>query len=167
LGLRNVIVMIPFCRTVEEARRVLEVMAENGLVRGEEGLQVYVMCEIPSNVILARQFAELFDGFSIGSNDLTQLTLGVDRDSGELAALFNEQDPAVEWMIDQVIVSAHDAGVKVGLCGEAPSNHPEFAQFLVQRGIDSISVNPDSFVAVKEAVAAAEETAHRTPRRIP
>jgi pyruvate, water dikinase len=124
LGLRNVIVMIPFCRTVDEARRVLEVMAENGLVRGEEGLQVYVMCEIPSNVILARQFAELFDGFSIGSNDLTQLTLGVDRDSGELAALFNEQDPAVEWMIDQVIVSAHDAGVKVGLCGEAPSKNP-------------------------------------------
>jgi len=167
LGLRNVIVMIPFCRTVDEARRVLEVLAENGLVRGEEGLQVYVMCEIPSNVILARQFAELFDGFSIGSNDLTQLTLGVDRDSGELAELFNEQDPAVEWMIDQVIVSAHDAGVKVGLCGEAPSNHPEFAQFLVQRGIASISVNPDSFVAVKAAVAAAEETAHRTPRRIP
>lgn len=165
LGLRNVIVMIPFCRTIGEAHRVLEVMAENGLVRGQDGLQVYVMCEIPSNVILASQFAELFDGFSIGSNDLTQLTLGVDRDSGELAELFNEQDPAVEWMIDQVIVSAHEAGVKVGLCGEAPSNHPEFAQFLVRRSIDSISVNPDSFIAVKTAVAAAEEATHKTPDR--
>ena len=156
LGLRNVVVMIPFCRTIGEAHRVLEVMAENGLVRGEDGLEVYVMCEIPSNVILAAQFAELFDGFSIGSNDLTQLTLGVDRDSADLAPLFDERDPAVEWMIDRVIVSAHEAGAKVGLCGEAPSNHPEFAQFLVRRSIDSISVNPDSFIAVKAAVAEAE-----------
>jgi len=156
IGLRNVIVMIPFCRTVAEGRRVLEVMAENGLERGKDGLEVYVMCEIPSNVILAEQFAGLFDGFSIGSNDLTQLTLGVDRDSGELAPLFDEQDPAVQWMIERVVLSAHGAGAKVGICGEAPSNHPEFAQFLVQLGIDSISVSPDSFVAVKKAVKAAE-----------
>lgn len=165
LGLRNVVVMIPFCRTIREACRVLEVMAENGLVRGQDGLEIYVMCEVPSNVILAKEFAELFDGFSIGSNDLTQLTLGVDRDSAELAPLFDEQDAAVQWMIQHVILSAHEAGAKVGLCGEAPSNHPEFAQFLVQLSIDSISVNPDSFVAVKKAVAAAEKTAHTAPDR--
>jgi pyruvate,water dikinase len=131
-------------------------MAENGLTRGEQGLQVYVMCEIPSNVILASDFARRFDGFSIGSNDLTQLTLGVDRDSEELAKLFNEQDAAVKWMIAHVIESAHSAGAKVGLCGQAPSNHPEYAEFLVKCGIDSISVTPDSFIAVKRHVAAAE-----------
>jgi pyruvate,water dikinase len=156
LGFRNVLVMIPFCRSIREAAKVLQVMAQNGLERGKEGLEVYVMCEIPSNVILAKDFAEQFDGFSIGSNDLTQLTLGVDRDSEELAELFDEQDEAVKWMIDQVIVAAHEAGAKVGICGEAPSNHPEFAQFLVARCIDSISVSPDSFIAVKRAVAAAE-----------
>jgi pyruvate,water dikinase len=148
--------MIPFCRSTNEADRVLEVMAENGLKRGENGLEVYVMCEIPSNVILAKDFAKRFDGFSIGSNDLTQLTLGVDRDSGELAGLFDEQDAAVEWMIDNVITAAHKAGAKVGLCGQAPSDHPEFAEFLVKCGIDSISVSPDSFIAVKTKVAAAE-----------
>jgi pyruvate,water dikinase len=115
------------------------------------------MCEIPSNVVLAREFAKRFDGFSIGSNDLTQLTLGVDRDSEELASLFDEQDPAVEWMIGNVITEAHKAGAKVGLCGQAPSDHPEFARFLVGCGIDSISVSPDSFVAVKRQVAEAEE----------
>ena len=156
LGLDNVVVMIPFCRSVKEADRVLEVMAENGLKRGDRGLKVFVMCEIPSNVILARQFAERFDGFSIGSNDLTQLTLGVDRDSGELAGLFDEEDEAVEWMIGQVIAEARKAGAKVGLCGQAPSDHPEFAEFLVKCGINSISVSPDSFVAVKGKVAAAE-----------
>jgi len=156
LGLDNVVVMIPFCRSVQEADRVLEVMAQNGLKRGENGLKVFVMCEIPSNVILARQFAERFDGFSIGSNDLTQLTLGVDRDSGELAGLFDEQDEAVKWMIGQVITEAHKAGAKVGLCGQAPSDHPEFAEFLVKCGIDSMSVSPDSFVAVKTEVARAE-----------
>jgi pyruvate,water dikinase len=114
------------------------------------------MCEIPSNVILASAFAERFDGFSIGSNDLTQLTLGVDRDSGDLAKLFDEQDEAVKWMIESVIREAHKAGAKVGLCGEAPSNHPEFAEFLVACGIDSMSVSPDSFVSVKTHVAAAE-----------
>ena len=156
MGFRNVIVMIPFCRSIREADRVLEVMAENGLKRGEDGLQVYVMCEIPSNVILAKEFAARFDGFSIGSNDLTQLTLGVDRDSEALSALFDEQDAAVKWMIDSVIHEAHKAGAKVGLCGQAPSDHPAFARFLVGCGIDSISVTPDSFIAVKREVAAAE-----------
>ena len=164
MGLRNVIVMIPFCRTVAEADKVLAVMAEHGLRRGEDGLQVYVMCEIPSNVILAREFAARFDGFSIGSNDLTQLTLGVDRDSGELADLFDEQDAAVQWMIRRVISEAHAVGAKVGLCGQAPSSHPAFAAFLVECGIDSISVTPDSFVAVKRHVAAAERGRLRADR---
>jgi len=165
MGFMNVIVMIPFCRSTNEARCVLDVMAANGLKRGEDNLEVYVMCEIPSNVILAKEFAELFDGFSIGSNDLTQLTLGVDRDSGELAALFDEQDPAVEWMIASVLQEAHKAFAKVGLCGQAPSNHPEFAEFLVSHGIDSISVTPDSFIAVKQHVAAAEAAKHGAQRR--
>ena len=156
LGFNNVIVMIPFCRSPKEADRVLAVMADEGLVRGKDGLKVYVMCEIPSNVILAEAFAQRFDGFSIGSNDLTQLTLGVDRDSAELAPLFDEEDDAVKWMIAHVIECAHRAGAKVGLCGQAPSDRPAFAQFLVECGIDSISVTPDSFVAVKRRVADAE-----------
>jgi len=156
LGFTNVVVMIPFCRSTTEADKVLGVMSENGLKRGIDGLQVYVMCEIPSNVILAKQFADRFDGFSIGSNDLTQLTLGVDRDSGELAELFDEQDDAVKWMIGHVIAEARSAGAKIGLCGQAPSDHPEFAQFLVDCGIDSMSVSPDSFIAVKRQVAEAE-----------
>jgi pyruvate,water dikinase len=156
MGFRNVVVMIPFCRSVKEADRVLAVMAENGLKRGEHGLEVYVMCEIPSNVILATAFAQRFDGFSIGSNDLTQLTLGVDRDSEALAELFDEQDDAVKWMIGNVIESAHKAGAKVGLCGQAPSDDPGFAAFLVDCGIDSMSVSPDSFPSVKRKVAEAE-----------
>jgi pyruvate, water dikinase len=156
MGFANVIVMIPFCRSTREADRVLSEMAASGLRRGEDGLQVFVMCEIPSNVVLAGEFAKRFDGFSIGSNDLTQLTLGVDRDSGELAELFDEQDAAVEWMIANVIREARKAGAKIGLCGQAPSDHPEFAAFLVAAGIDSISVTPDSFIAVKQQVAAAE-----------
>ncbi|MBB5751662.1 phosphoenolpyruvate synthase [Prosthecomicrobium pneumaticum] len=156
IGFSNVVVMIPFCRSTAEADRVLAVMAENGLTRGDKGLKVFVMCEIPSNVVLAAQFAERFDGFSIGSNDLTQLTLGVDRDSGELADLFDERDPAVKWMIASVISAAKAAGAKIGLCGQAPSDHPDFAAFLVECGIDSMSVSPDSFAAVKHAVAAAE-----------
>ncbi|SIP91408.1 phosphoenolpyruvate synthase [Rhizobium sp. RU33A] len=156
LGFKNVVVMIPFCRSVAEAEKVLGVMAENGLKRGESDLQVFVMCEIPSNVILAKQFAQYFDGFSIGSNDLTQLTLGVDRDSGELADLFDEQDDAVKWMIRSVISEAKAAGAKIGICGQAPSDHPEFAKFLVECGIDSISVTPDSFIAVKQNVSEAE-----------
>lgn len=156
MGFSNVIIMIPFCRSLNEADRVLEVMAEEGLRRGEHGLQVYVMCEVPSNVILAKEFAERFDGFSIGSNDLTQLTLGVDRDSAELAGLFSEQDEAVKWMIARVITTAHEASSRVGLCGQAPSDHPEFADFLVACGIDSISVSPDSFIIVKQRVAGME-----------
>lgn len=157
MGFTNAIIMIPFCRTVGEAAKVLEVMAENGLKRGENGLQVYVMCEIPSNVILAAEFAQHFDGFSIGSNDLTQLTLGVDRDSGELADLFNEQDEAAKWMISRAISEARKAGRKIGLCGQAPSNHPEFAAFLVDAGINSISVSPDSFLKVKKHVLSSEK----------
>ncbi len=170
MGFANVIVMIPFCRSPGEADRVLAVMAENGLERGRNGLEVYVMCEIPSNVILAEEFARRFDGFSIGSNDLTQLTLGVDRDSAELAALFDERDPAVQWMIRTVIERAHAAGAKVGFCGQAPSNDPAFARLLVDAGIDSISVTPDSFVAVKRQVAQAEaqaSAAARTPATAP
>ena len=163
MGFKNVVVMIPFCRSTKEADRVLEVMAQNGIRRGEAGLKIYVMCEIPSNVILAKAFAQRFDGFSIGSNDLTQLTLGVDRDSADLAELFDEQDDAVKWMIQSVITKAHEAGAHVGLCGQAPSDHPEFAAFLVECGIDSISVSPDSFIAVKRTVAAAESAAPNTP----
>ncbi len=156
LGFANVRVMIPFCRTVEEADRVLEVMAEAGLSRGAAGLEIWMMCEIPSNVIRAQEFAKRFDGFSIGSNDLTQLTLGVDRDSEELAALFQEDDPAVMWMIEHVVAEAHKAGAKVGFCGQAPSNDPEYARRLVAAGIDSVSVTPDAFVAVKHTIAKAE-----------
>jgi pyruvate,water dikinase len=156
MGFRNVLVMIPFCRTVEEADRVLAEMAANGLERGRDGLEVYVMCEIPSNVLSAEEFAKRFDGFSIGSNDLTQLTLGVDRDSERLAALFDEANPAVVAMIRRVIVAAHKAKRKVGLCGQAPSDRPEFARVLVDARIDSISVSPDSFFEVKSHVAAAE-----------
>jgi pyruvate,water dikinase len=163
MGFTNVVVMIPFCRSPDEADRVLKVMAENGLARGEKGLEVYVMCEIPSNVILAAAFAERFDGFSIGSNDLTQLTLGVDRDSELLASLFDEQNEAVKWMIRKVVQEAHKAGAKVGLCGQAPSDHPEFAEFLVECGIDSISVVPDSFITVKQHVAKAETRSHSSP----
>jgi pyruvate,water dikinase len=157
IGLDNVLIMIPFCRTIEEADRVLDVLAENGLRRGEKGLEVYVMAEIPSNVILADQFAERFDGFSIGSNDLTQLVLGVDRDSAELAHLFDERNEAVRRMIESLIRSAHAAGRKVGICGQAPSDHPEFADFLIRAGIDSISLNPDSVIEVKRRVGELEK----------
>jgi pyruvate,water dikinase len=156
IGFSNLIVMVPFCRTPQEADRVLSVMAEHGLRRGKDGLQVYVMCEIPSNVILTEEFAQRFDGFSIGSNDLTQLILGVDRDSAELAGLFDERDAAVKRMIVDVIERAHRCGTKVGICGQAPSNYPEFAAFLVKAGIDSISLNPDSFVATSRIVAESE-----------
>ncbi|WP_295317527.1 phosphoenolpyruvate synthase [Roseobacter sp.] len=156
IGFDNVVVMIPFCRTPEEADLVLAVMAENGLERGVDGLEVYVMCEIPSNVLRASEFAQRFDGFSIGSNDLTQLTLGIDRDSEELATLFREDDPAVLWMIETVIREAHAAGTRVGFCGQAPSNDPAYAQRLVRFGIDSISVTPDSFIKVLRNVARAE-----------
>lgn len=155
-GLENVIVMIPFCRTVPECDRVLAEMAVHGLVRGQDGLKVWLMCEIPSNVVLAAEFATRIDGFSIGSNDLTQLVLGVDRDSADLRGLFSEKDPAVQSMIRSVIRDAHEHGVTVGFCGQAPSDDPAFAAFLVECGIDSISVTPDTLLAARDAVAAAE-----------
>ena len=148
--------MIPFCRNLEEADQVLEVLAENGLKRGENGLQVYLMCEIPSNVELAAEFSQRFDGFSIGSNDLTQLVLGVDRDSEALSHLFDERDPAVKQTINRLIPTAHTAESKVGICGQPPSDYPDFAAFLVEAGIDSISLNPDSVVAVKRRIAEME-----------
>ena len=161
MGLTNTVVMIPFCRTLEEADRVLEEMADHGLSRGRNGLQVYVMAEIPSNILLAEDFAERFDGFSVGSNDLTQLVLGVDRDSERLAALFDESNPAVTKSVEKLIDSAHRNHRKVGLCGQRPSDDPNFARFLVSAGIDSISVTPDSFLQVKSNVAAAEQQQRR------
>ena len=156
LGFANVVVMVPFCRTPAEADRVLDAMAANSLKRGENALEVYMMCEIPSNVILAGEFAKRFDGFSIGSNDLTQLLLGVDRDSDLLAPLFDERDEAVKIAITEAISKAHAAGIKIGICGQAPSNYPDFAAFLVREGIDSISLNPDSFAKTIVAIAKAE-----------
>jgi pyruvate,water dikinase len=156
MGLTNLKLMVPFCRTPAEGRRVVELMAEHGLRRGEHGLEVYVMCEIPSNVILAREFAEVFDGFSIGSNDLTQLVLGLDRGSELVAPLFDERNPAVLAMVADVIATARASGKKIGICGEAPSDYPEFARFLVRRRIGSISLNPDAIVRGLETIAAAE-----------
>jgi pyruvate,water dikinase len=156
LGLANIVIMIPFCRTLGEADAVLEVLAGQALVRGRAGLQIYVMAEVPANILLAEEFAQRFDGFSIGSNDLTQLLLGVDRDSERLTELFDEQNPAVLKSIAQLLASAQRSGVHTGLCGQAPSDHPEFACFLVEHGIDSISVTPDSFVRVKQVVARVE-----------
>jgi pyruvate,water dikinase len=157
MGLANVIVMIPFCRTLGEADRVLETMSEHGLARGRNELQIYMMAEVPSNILLAEDFADRFDGFSIGSNDLTQLMLGVDRDSELLAALFDENDPAVTRSVKNLIELAHGKHRKVGLCGQRPSDDPDFARFLVGAAIDSISVTPDSFLQVKNNVAAAED----------
>jgi pyruvate,water dikinase len=156
LGFENIILMVPFCRTLEEADRVLDEMGRHGLRRGERGLQIYVMAEIPSNIILAEEFADRFDGFSIGSNDLTQLTLGIDRDSDLLAPLFDERNPAVTRSIASLIERAHAKGRKVGICGQAPSDYPDFARLLVECGIDSISLNPDSFVGTLRHVADAE-----------
>ena len=156
MGLTNLKVMIPFCRTVAEGRSVIAEMGKNGLVRGERGLQVYVMCEIPSNAILAERFAEVFDGFSIGSNDLTQLVLGVDRDSEILAPLFDENDAAVKAMIARAIEGAHNAGRPIGICGQAPSDHPAFAAWLVEQGIDSLSLTPDAVLSVTARVLAIE-----------
>jgi pyruvate,water dikinase len=156
MGFTNVVVMIPFCRTPAEADRVLQTMAEEGLVRGRAGLEVYVMAEIPSNVVEADAFAARFDGFSIGSNDLTQLALGVGRDSEMLRELFDEREETVKRLIRDLIERAHEAGRPVGLCGQAPSDDPAFAEFLVEAGIDSISVNPDSVLDVIRHVAAAE-----------
>ena len=161
MGLTNVKLMVPFCRTVEEGRRVLAEMERHGLKRGERGLEVYVMCEIPSNVILAEEFAEIFDGFSIGSNDLTQLVLGVDRDSEIVAHLFDERNQAVKTLVANVIGAAKAKGRKIGICGQAPSDYPEFAQFLVQQGIDSLSLNPDAVVKTTLAVLEMENVSQR------
>ena len=157
-GLSNVVVMIPFCRTPEEADKILDAMGKNGLPKGKNGLKVFVMCEIPSNVILADEFSQKFDGFSIGSNDLTQLILGVDRDSEELSDLFDARNEAVKRAIHDLIKTAHKYKIKVGICGQAPSDHPDFAEFLVEAGIDSISLNPDSVVTVKKRVAKKEKS---------
>jgi pyruvate,water dikinase len=157
MALTNVKVMIPFCRTLEEARNVLSTMADFGLARDVNGLQVYVMAEIPSNILLAGKFAKLFDGFSIGSNDLTQLTLGLDRDSAIVSNLFNENDEAVKYLIKTLIDAAHAEGVTVGLCGQAPSDYPQFAHFLVSCGIDSISFNPDALIRGIQNIAEAEK----------
>ena len=156
-GLKNMIVMVPFCRTIEEGKKVLATMKEFGLERGKNGLQVYVMCEIPSNVILAKQFAKIFDGFSIGSNDLTQLTLGVDRDSALVSHVYDENNEAVKTLIRDVIKIAHQSKRKVGICGQAPSDYPKFAEFLVQEGIDSISLNPDTVLKTKARIANTEK----------
>jgi pyruvate,water dikinase len=164
MGLTNVKLMIPFCRTVDEGRQVLAEMQQHGLQQGENGLEVYVMCEIPSNVILAADFAEIFDGFSIGSNDLTQLVLGVDRDSAIVAHLFDERNPAVKAMIASVIKAAKTKGRKISLCGQAPSDYPEFAQFLIEQGIDSISLNPDAVLKTLTAIAASEQPLARNGR---
>jgi pyruvate,water dikinase len=159
-GLQNVVVMIPFCRTVEELKKVYAVMEEFGLKRGDKGLEVYLMAEIPSNIILANDFAKLIDGFSIGSNDLTQLVLGLDRDSSLVADLYDERNPAVLSMISSLIKTAKANNVKVGICGQGPSDHPDFAQFLVKEGIDSISVTPDSFMKTVQAIAQIEAEIH-------
>ncbi|MBI3869818.1 MAG: phosphoenolpyruvate synthase [Verrucomicrobia bacterium] len=158
MGLTNLKLMIPFCRTVEEGRRVQAEMAKHGLKRGVNGLELYVMCEIPSNVILAEEFAEIFDGFSIGSNDLTQLILGVDRDSEIVAPIFDERNAAVKRMIAQVIAVCRAKKRKIGICGQAPSDYPDFAQFLVEQGIDSISLNPDTVLKTTMAILEKERS---------
>ncbi len=157
MGLTNLKVMVPFCRRIDEAHKVLEAMAANGLKRGANGLEVYLMCEIPNNVIQIDAFSALFDGFSIGSNDLTQLTLAVDRDSQIVAFDFDEQDPGMLEMLRQAVIGARRNRRYVGICGEAPANHPELAKFLVRLGIDSISVNPDSVPQTVSAIRDAEQ----------
>jgi pyruvate,water dikinase len=157
MGLTNVQLMVPFCRTTKEAEGVLDALAKNGLKQGENGLKVWCMCELPSNVLAIDDFAKLFDGFSIGSNDLTQLILGVDRDSGDLASVFDEENPAVKAAIKEAILGSKRNGIPVGLCGQAPSDKPHFAEFLVEHGIDSISLTPDSVIGAIEVVAEAEK----------
>jgi pyruvate,water dikinase len=157
MGLTNVIPMIPFCRTPDEGRKVIAEMEKNGLKQGENGLQIYVMSELPSNVILADEFSKVFDGFSIGSNDLTQLTLGLDRDSGlpQLAEDFDERDPAVRSLLSMAISACRKQGKYVGICGQGPSDHPDLALWLAEQGIDSISLNPDSVIDTWKRLAQA------------
>jgi pyruvate,water dikinase len=156
LGLTNIKVMIPFCRTLDEGKRVLAEMARHGLTQGVDDLEVYAMCELPSNVVLAEEFLDIFDGYSIGSNDLTQLTLGIDRDSGTVAHLFDERNAAVRWMLEHVIAAARSVGKPVGICGQAPSDYPELAKWLVAERIDSISLNPDTAIKTALVIATAE-----------
>jgi pyruvate,water dikinase len=157
MGLTHVEIMIPFVRTVGEAKEVIELLAKNGLKRGENGLRVIMMCELPTNALLADEFLEHFDGFSIGSNDLTQLTLGLDRDSGIVSHLFDERDPAVKKLLSMAIEACNKAGKYIGICGQGPSDHPDLAYWLMEQGIDSVSLNPDSvldtwfFLAGEEA----------------
>lgn len=146
MGLTNVKIMIPFVRTLAEGRGVIDLLARNGLVQGENDLQVVMMCEVPSNAVLAEEFLEIFDGFSIGSNDMTQLTLGLDRDSGLVAAGFDERDPAVKKMLSMAIKACRDKGKYVGICGQGPSDHPDLAEWLLEQGIESMSLNPDTVV---------------------
>jgi pyruvate,water dikinase len=164
MGFTNVVLMLPFVRRVSEAEQVLAKMAELGLRRGENGLKVYAMCEIPNNVVLIDQFAQHFDGFSIGSNDLTQLTLGVDRDSEILASDFDERDEGVKEMIRLAVEGCRRNGIHSGLCGQAPSDYPEMAEYLVQIGIDSMSLNPDSVVKTTRQVLDVESRLGRTRR---
>jgi pyruvate,water dikinase len=165
MGLVNLKVMVPFCRRLDEARRVLETMARYGLKRGDNGLQVYVMCEIPNNVLLIDEFALLFDGFSIGSNDLTQLTLGVDRDSAIVADSFDERDPGMRKMLKLAVEGAKRNGRHSGICGQAPSDHIDVAKYLVELGIDSISLTPDRVLRTMQAVREIEQAQGRTARR--
>lgn len=157
MGMSNIKLMIPFCRTLEEGKKVLEIMAEEGLPRGKNGLEIYVMLEIPANILEAESLAAIFDGFSIGSNDLTQLTLGIDRDSNLVSHLFDERHPGVKWLVSAAIKKAKKAGIKIGLCGQAPSDYPEYTEFLVEEGIDSISFNPDSLLNGIRNIHKAEE----------
>jgi pyruvate,water dikinase len=167
MGMSNLKVMVPFCRRLDEARRVLAAMAGHGLARGRNGLQVYVMCEIPNNVVLIDEFAQLFDGFSIGSNDLTQLTLGVDRDSAIIADAFDESDPGVLRMIRLAVEGARRNGRHSGICGQAPSDSPEIVRFLVELGIDSISLSPDCLLRTMQEVRRVEQAQGRVTRAAP
>jgi pyruvate,water dikinase len=164
MGLKNLKVMIPFCRRVEEAKRVADAMTRHGLERGKDDLEIYVMCEIPNNVLLIDQFAELFDGFSIGSNDLTQLVLGVDRDSAMVAFEFDERDPGVLEMLKLAVEGARRNGRHSGICGQAPSDYPEIAEYLVRIGIDSISLSPDTVLRTTLAIVKLEKKLGRKRR---
>ncbi|MBS1163192.1 MAG: phosphoenolpyruvate synthase, partial [Burkholderiaceae bacterium] len=155
MGLTNVEIMVPFVRTLKEAKRVTELLAANGLARGENGLRLIMMCEVPSNAVLADQFLDYFDGFSIGSNDLTQLTLGIDRDSGLVAEGFDERDPAVKILLEQAIRACRARGKYIGICGQGPSDHADFAQWLMEQGIESISLNPDTVIETWRRLAGA------------
>ena len=176
MGMGNVKAMIPFCRTVEEGERVIALMREYGCAQGQDGLEIYAMCELPANVVFADEFLRIFDGYSIGSNDLTQLALGLDRDSEMVAHLFDERNGAVERMVAQAIDAALRAGKKIGICGQAPSDYPEFARFLVERGISSISLNPDTVIQTTRTILEAEahtppchpaHDGHRAPAPVP